>query len=57
MDSEPAPRVAIINENLARNAFANQNPIGKTLAILPGGDSPIAPGAVETVGLHPTPGS
>ncbi len=51
MDSESAPRVAIVNENLARRAFPGQNPIGKSLAILPGGDSSIPAGAVEIVGL------
>jgi putative ABC transport system permease protein len=51
MDSELAPRVAIVNENLVRNAFAGQNPIGKVLDILPGGDSSIPVGPVEIVGL------
>ena len=51
MDSELAPRVAIVNENLVREAFAGQNPIGKALTILPGGDSSIPVGPVEIVGL------
>jgi predicted permease len=51
LDSELAPRVAMVNENLARGAFAGQNPIGKSLTIVPGGDSSIPVGPVEIVGL------
>jgi putative ABC transport system permease protein len=51
LDSELAPRVAMVNENLVRGAFAGENPIGKVLAILPGGDSSIPVGPVEIVGV------
>jgi putative ABC transport system permease protein len=51
LDSELAPRVAIVNENLVRGAFAGQSPIGKVLEILPGGDSSIPAGPIEIVGL------
>jgi putative ABC transport system permease protein len=49
-DSETAPRVAVVNENLARAIFGAENPIGKDLLVL-GGEDAIAPGAVRIVGL------
>ena len=50
-DSELAPRVAIVNENLVRGAFSGRSPIGQVLRILPGGDASIPVGPVEIVGL------
>ena len=50
-DSETAPRVAIINENLAHALFEDADPIGRRLTLLPEGDPSIAQGSVEIVGL------
>ena len=50
-DSVGAPRVAIVNENLARVLFGNENPVGRRLTFLADGDPSIPPGAVEIVGL------
>jgi len=50
-DSEAAPRVVIVNENLAHRVFGTENPLGKELTILPAGNSSIATGTGEIVGL------
>lgn len=50
-DSAAAAHVAIINENLAHNVFGDQDPLGKVLEVLPGGDASVAPGPVRIVGL------
>ena len=50
LDSETAPRVAIVNENLARSAFPGENPVGKVLDLMPGNPS-VPAGPVEIVGL------
>ncbi len=50
-DSEAAPRVAIVNENLAHRFFGEDSPVGKRLTVLPGGDSSIPTRTVEIVGL------
>jgi putative ABC transport system permease protein len=50
-DSETAPRVAIVNENLAHRVFGTESPIGKQLSIRSGGDPSIPTGMVEIVGL------
>jgi putative ABC transport system permease protein len=49
-DSETAPRVGIVNENLAREMFGAENPVGKDLLIL-NGDPAIPAGAVRVIGL------
>jgi putative ABC transport system permease protein len=49
-DSETAQRVGIMNENLAREMFGAQNPVGKDVVVI-GGDSAIAVGTVRIVGL------
>lgn len=49
-DSETAPRVGIMNENLAREMFGAQSPIGKDVLVV-GDDATIPPGAVRIVGL------
>jgi len=49
-DSETAPRVGVVNENLAREMFGAQNPIGKDVLVV-GNDPAIPPGAVRIVGL------
>ena len=52
-DTASSPRVAVINEVLARRYFDGQNPIGRTLAILPGQRAPWTrrPGDVTIVGV------
>ncbi|SPE25673.1 membrane hypothetical protein [Candidatus Sulfopaludibacter sp. SbA3] len=50
-DEHDAPRVAIVNENLAKLMFGDENPVGRRLTLLPGGDSAIPPGSVEIIGL------
>ncbi|HEX4165406.1 MAG TPA: ABC transporter permease, partial [Bryobacteraceae bacterium] len=50
-DRKDSPRVAVINQNLARNFFDGENPIGKQLHILDGGDAAVPAGIVEIVGL------
>lgn len=50
-DSATAPRVAIVNGNLARAAFGGANPVGRILTVLPGSDPSIVSGPVEIVGL------
>ena len=50
-DSKSAPRVAIVNENLARRVFGAENPVGKELVILAGGDPSIPLGTMQIVGL------
>jgi predicted permease len=50
-DSPSAPRVGIINENLARRMFGAENPVGKDLAILAGGDTSIPLGPMRIIGL------
>jgi putative ABC transport system permease protein len=52
-DSESAPRVAIVNENLARRIFGAESPVGRQLEILPGGSPSVPPGTVQIVGLAP----
>jgi putative ABC transport system permease protein len=49
-DSETAPRVGIVNENLAREMFGTQNPVGKDVLVI-SGDSAIPVGTVRIVGL------
>jgi len=49
-DSETAPRVGIMNENLAREMFGAESPIGKDVLVI-GDDAAIPPGAVRIVGL------
>jgi hypothetical protein len=49
-DSETAPRVGIVNENLARELFGSVNPVGKDVLILDGGAAMPA-GSVRIVGL------
>ena len=48
-DSETAPRVGIMNENLAREMFGAENPVGKDVLVLSGAGPP--PGSVRIVGL------
>ncbi|HTI39633.1 MAG TPA: ABC transporter permease [Vicinamibacterales bacterium] len=52
-DTATAPRVAVINEVLARRYFGGENPIGRTLTILPGQRAPWTrhPGDVIIVGV------
>ena len=50
-DAADAPRVAIVNENLAKALFGKQDPVGRRLTLLPDGDASIATGSVEIVGL------
>ena len=45
-DNEKSPRVAVINETMARDFFAGQNPVGKRFGT--GGDDP---GSIEIVGV------
>ena len=52
-DSATAPRVAIVNQNLARSIFGGESPVGKSLEILNGGDPSIPPGPVQIIGLAP----
>jgi putative ABC transport system permease protein len=40
-DNETSPRVAVINETMARFFFGGQNPIGRRFGWLPGGESEI----------------
>ncbi len=50
-DDEAAPRVAVINERLARRLFAGRDPLGQRLTILRPGDSWVRPGTVQIVGV------
>lgn len=50
-DSAEAPRVAIVNENLARALFGAENPVGRRLTLLADGDPNIAAGSIEIVGV------
>lgn len=51
-DGAGAPRVAIVNEALARTVFGGTSPIGKTLELLPGRSSTVGlSGRVEIVGV------
>lgn len=50
-DSGSAPRVAIINQNLARHLFAGESALGKELLILAGGDPAVPEGKVQIVGI------
>jgi putative ABC transport system permease protein len=50
-DSETAPRVAIVNQNFAREIFGAESPVGKSIMIEPGGSLSIPPGPVQIVGL------
>ena len=50
-DDEAAPRVAVINERLARRLFAGRDPLGQRLTILRSGDSWVRPGTVQIVGV------
>jgi hypothetical protein len=50
-DDEAAPRVALINENLARHVFQDESPLGKQLDLLPSYASWIKPGLVQIVGI------
>jgi putative ABC transport system permease protein len=49
-DSETAPRVGIMNENLAREIFGAQNPVGKDVLVV-NGSAAIPAGTVRIVGL------
>jgi len=49
-DSETAPRVGIVNENLAREMFGAENPVGKDVLVTRG-DSAIPVGTMRIVGL------
>jgi putative ABC transport system permease protein len=48
-----APRVVIVNEYLARGLFGDDNPIGRSIDLLPGARTPWTrqPGAVTIVGV------
>jgi putative ABC transport system permease protein len=50
-DATSAPRVAIVNRNFARAAFGGENPVGRTVNIVPGGDRSVPAGPVRIVGL------
>lgn len=52
-DTAASPRVAVINEVLAHRYFGGQNPIGRTLTILPGQRAPWTrrPGDIIIVGV------
>jgi putative ABC transport system permease protein len=50
-DSGLAPRVAIVNRNLAQRVFGEEDPIGKQLTIRPGGDDAVPIGKVQIVGV------
>ncbi len=52
-DTATSPRVAIINEVLARRFFPGENPIGRTVEILPGQRAPWTrhPGELTIVGV------
>ncbi len=52
-DTDGAPRVAIVNETLARRMFPGENPIGRTLELLPRTRAGWAsrPGPVTIVGV------
>ena len=56
-DDARAPRVAIVNQYLARTYFGDEDPIGQQLELETANDildSGIAPGRIEIVGLVPT---
>lgn len=50
-DSFSTSRVVIINQNLARHYFAGENPVGKEVIVLAGGDSSAPIGRVQIVGV------
>ena len=51
-DTEGAPRVVVINRNLATHYFGGDSPVGATLELLPGGyPTALRPGPVEIVGV------
>jgi putative ABC transport system permease protein len=51
-DVDGAPRVALINEHLARRFFAGENPVGKELVLLRGASSSwVKAGAARIVGV------
>ena len=52
-DGAGAPRVAIVNEYFARSMFPNQNPIGRTIELLPRAHAPWTnrPGSLTIVGV------
>jgi putative ABC transport system permease protein len=51
-DVEGSPRVALINETLARRFFADRDPIGREILILPGARGPwVKRGRVQIVGV------
>ncbi len=52
-DTAGGPRVAVVNEVLARRLFPGQDPVGQTLTLVPGARAPWTrrPGAVTIVGV------
>jgi putative ABC transport system permease protein len=51
-DVEGSPRVAVINETLARRFFADRDPVGRELVLLPGARGPwIRRGRVQILGV------
>jgi putative ABC transport system permease protein len=50
LDSTASPRIAIVNENLARSAFSGEIPVGKTIFI-DSSDPSIPSGPVQIVGF------
>ncbi len=50
-DADGAPRVALVNENLAKHLFPDESALGKQLELLPSYASWVKPGPVEIVGI------
>jgi ABC-type antimicrobial peptide transport system permease subunit len=50
-DAADRPRVAIVNENLARALFGDQNPVGRRLTLIADAGAAIPAGSLEIVGL------
>lgn len=50
-DSATSPRVAVVNERLARAAFGGSSPVGRQLTLLPDEDEGISGGPVQIVGV------
>jgi predicted permease len=47
-DTQNSPKVAVINETLARRFFPNSSPIGRRFAV---GETPDHPGEIEVIGV------